>query len=259
MDAPPPQFANYPRPSGPGGPGYPSPFWRPPGVYIEVISDAWRLVTQDLAIWICTSLVLFVLQLILNFGTNLAVYGSITMVARSPVFNWGSYWTALGLQLTGGMLLAVIQPGMMLMAVRKARGEQIQIGDMFAGYRRFFPVLGTLFLQGLAIVIGFVFCIVPGIFLAGAFALAPLIALDQGVDPIEAMTRSYKTVGSDAWLMFCVLLLAGLIAAVGVCACGIGYLITLPMYIASVGLSYHYLFPPAAPTGPGYGYTPDVG
>jgi uncharacterized membrane protein len=222
-------------------------------VYIDAIGDAWRMVTQDLATWICAGLVLFALTSGVSMVISFVVQGSIIMSGSRGGPDLGLSILSSVLQVVIGIAFWPLQVGISAMAVKVARGQAVQVGDVFGAYRRFWPVVGTMFLSMVASGIGLCLCIVPGIFLFGALSMAPLIAFDQEVDPIEALTRSYRTLGRDAWMMFLVMFVAGLLNIAGILVCCVGVLVTMPMYMATVGLSYHYLFPPAG-TQPGTDY-----
>jgi uncharacterized membrane protein len=85
------------------------------------------------------------------------------------------------------------------------------------------------------------------------FAL-PLVA-DKRMDGIEAMKLSVETL-KDEWLMAAVFsLVLGLIATVGLLACGVGILVAGPVILLAEALLYRAYFPeaaaaPAAPPAP---------
>jgi len=121
--------------------------------------------------------------------------------------------------------------------------ETIAIGDMFSGFRRMGSLmLGTL-ISTLAVDIGFALLIVPGIFLMGALVFVPLLILDQGMSPIDEVTRSVDTLKPHAWAMFGLVFVASLLAGLGACLCGVGVLFTAPIYLVTIGISYNNFFP----------------
>jgi hypothetical protein len=258
MDTPPPpqppQFSNYPR-------GYPGmspmgPFQKPPGVYFEAIGEAWKLVQQEMGTWVLASLIYLSAIIALQIVVRLVMFsGQLIPTNLDHIDLTGLIFGSL-LSIMGSMVNVVLMTGMMRMGARQGQGLPISIGDVFGGFRRFGTVLATCFLAGLAYLIGFVLCIVPGIYMMGALVLAPIVAADQDVDAIEAITLTYRTVGSDAWLMFVLLFVAGIIQSLGVCLCGIGLLFTMPIYMITIGLHYNYYFPPQSQSPNPYVYSP---
>lgn len=70
-------------------------------------------------------------------------------------------------------------------------GGEVSVRDGFShAWRRFFPLLGAMFLWGLIVGVGLILCILPGVFLALIlFAFAPAVVL-EGRGPVEALGRS---------------------------------------------------------------------
>ena len=62
---------------------------------------------------------------------------------------------------------AYILGGIVQFALRVARGDRPDFGVVFSGGRFFVPLLGATLLYSLGVALGFAFCIVPGLFLAG--------------------------------------------------------------------------------------------
>ena len=66
-----------------------------------------------------------------------------------------------------------------------------EIGDLFFGYRRFWHVLGTMLLTMLAIIGGMILFVVPGIILAFAYAIVPLVLRDNPeLSAVEVLQKS---------------------------------------------------------------------
>jgi hypothetical protein len=107
-------------------------------------------------------------------------------------------------------------------------GRQIGVAEALAMIR---PVLGRLLLQGilggLGLAVGFVLCIIPGLWLFGIWGVAtPVLALERtGVG--GSFGRSRKLVQGMFWRVFGIRLLA--FFAAGVCS----YLLSLPFNITS--------------------------
>ena len=258
MDNPPPQFSQYPRPGFPGG-GYPTPYWRPPGVYFEAIGDAWKLVSEDLGIWVGSAALVLGLIVLQTVISQLIMNGG-TLLPRPRAFDWSAFATSEAVALTFAVFTNILQAGMMWMAVKKARGGELTFSDAFAGFRRFGTVLGSGILVGLLYIVGALCCLVPAFYILGALCLTPVVAIDQPVDSLEVIRRCYAAMKSNAWMMFLLVFVAGIVASLGFCACGVGALFSMPLYCATIGLHYFYNFPPVDPNA-GFGYiprTPDI-
>jgi uncharacterized membrane protein len=86
------------------------------------------------------------------------------------------------------------------------------------------------------------FFILPGIYLAVAYIFAvPLIA-DKKLEFWTAMELSRKVVTTHWFPALGLIIVAGIIAALGVLAIGIGLIVTAPIAGASLAVAYEDLF-----------------
>lgn len=102
------------------------------------------------------------------------------------------------------------------------------------GFLRF---AGASLVAGLAIVVGFILLIVPGIILSILFMFVGYLVIDRGLGPIEALKESARmTKGHRMELFLFGLALIG-INLVGVLALIVGLLVTIPVsFLATVHL-----------------------
>ena len=83
----------------------------------------------------------------------------------------------------------------------------------FAG-RKFHSILWIVVLGGILTVIGFVFCLLPGIYLSVAFAVALPVLMSEGQRGRKALGRSRSLVRGRWWKTALTLLVAGVLASV---------------------------------------------
>jgi hypothetical protein len=109
----------------------------------------------------------------------------------------------------------VIATGSITYIVSEAyQGRSADLGDgMRRALARGLPVTGTVVLSLLAIGVGLVLCIVPGVILGMMFFAAVPVVVLEGRGPIEAMQRSSDLSKGALGQIFVVLLVAGLISA----------------------------------------------
>ena len=175
-------------------------------------------------------------------------------------------------QLVSIFFTGPLMGGYLWFLLRLARGEQATVGDAFVGFSQHFGglVMASI-VQGL---ISFV-CMLPfaalGIFgarssggggaqpnfplLAGAgllgligvvalvyltnlWAHSLLLIVDKGYKFWPAMELSRKVVRKRWWMTFLFMLVAGLLGGIGAIACGVGLLVTVPLYFAMRALLY---------------------
>jgi len=141
------------------------------------------------------------------------------------------------------------------MAIRQINGERISIDDFFRIGDVAAPLLGMSALLATAVMIGAYMCYIPGFILSGLFMFAPALVVDRKLKAVDALTTSFNMLKSN-WLMatlfyFVISLLSGL----GVLACCVGVLVTVPLMYLSVAVGYQsFLYGQQTP-----GYAPDYG
>ena len=119
--------------------------------------------------------------------------------------------------LAGLLLGGVFAGGLYLYYLRRLRGETVEVGDAFAGFTlAFVPLMLAGLVSSLLTGLGFLLLILPGIYLAVAWAFTYLLIIDQKLEFWTAMEVSRRVITAQWWRMFGLMILAGIIAALGV-------------------------------------------
>ena len=117
------------------------------------------------------------------------------------------------------------------------------VGDGFSGFTVAFL---HLFLAGLVssllISLGFLVCIIPGIYLVVAWAFALPLVADKQLDFWPAMELSRRVVTLHWWELFALLLVNFLLMTAGFFACIVGSFITFPIAVGAVVYAYEDIF-----------------
>ena len=119
----------------------------------------------------------------------------------------------------GGVLSLVLnvisQAAVLFGAFQQMRGRPFEIGESLQkGFGRFLPVLGTAICVGIAVGVGFVLLIVPGIILSIMLYVAIPVCVVEAAGPFAAMSRSSELTKGSRWKIFGIALLAGLIVII---------------------------------------------
>jgi uncharacterized membrane protein len=129
--------------------------------------------------------------------------------------------------------------GIAKFGLKVAKGEPYAFGDVFAGGGIFLSVLVAQFITSIAVGLGLVLLIVPGVILGIGFSMAlPLIA-DRNLGPIDAIGESWKLTEGNRVNIFIFALIAIGLSIAGVCACGLGIFLVWPLL--TVAWFYAYL------------------
>jgi uncharacterized membrane protein len=97
--------------------------------------------------------------------------------------------------------------------------------------------------SGLAL-IGFAVGIVAMIYVAVSWVFAYLLVIDQGLGPWTAMEVSRRVVSKQWFRVFFVMLLAGILAMLGLIGLFIGIVFTLPIMFGAIVCAYESLCRP---------------
>ncbi len=107
----------------------------------------------------------------------------------------------------------------------------------------YLKVVGCQFIYGLAVYVGLVFLIAPGIFFAVRWVFAPIYLIDHPEAGIgEALRASWDKTADHFWPLLGLGIVTGLIAGAGLLVCCVGYFFTMTiLYVAQV-ITYRLLW-----------------
>jgi hypothetical protein len=144
-----------------------------------------------------------------------------------------------------GPVYTVFIAGLFKYYLKLIRGESAGIADAFSGFGRSTGQLILLSLvMNLLTLIGYVFCLIPGIYLAVAWFFSIPLVIDRQMGFWEAMELSRKMVNRHWFLVFAFLLVYGLLSMAGIIACCVGIFVTLSIGIAALMYAYETIFSP---------------
>lgn len=223
---------------------------RPPLAVFNCLDRAFSLWRSNFFPLVGATLLIVVLQMVLNM---IPILGTIAGVLLNGVFYGGLYYFYLG----------------------KMRGERREFSDLFAGFSRAFAplMLGTVLINFLLLLVALVFfrplisffiaTVKSGVpqsaqlpelgglhllgmfagflvitYLSTAWAFTFALIVDKRMGAWAAMEASRRIVTKQWFRVFCVALLSGLLALLGIIGLFIGLLFTLPLAFA--GLLYAY-------------------
>lgn len=138
-------------------------------------------------------------------------------------------------------LQLLISIGIVKIVLAYVSGQEGRISDLFSGGRhivRFF--FGSL-LYGLAVVVGLLLLVVPGIVLAVRLQFYQYLIVDKNMGPLEALRTSWDMTDGSFWGLVLLWLTALGINFLGVLALGIGLLLSMPTTVLAGGWVYRRL------------------
>jgi len=110
-----------------------------------------------------------------------------------------------------------------------ARKQDAQIVQIFDGIKRFWTCLGANLLMVVFILLWMLLLIIPGIIAALAYSMTPyIIAENESIGPLEAITKSKEMMQGNKWKFFCLSLRFWGWSLLCILTLGIGFLWLMP-------------------------------
>jgi len=149
--------------------------------------------------------------------------------------------------LIGIVVSGPLAGGLWLYFLKKIRGETADVGTAFSGFTvAFVPLfLGSL-VTFLFVLAGLVCLLLPGIYLAVAWAFTLMLIADRGLEFWPAMALSRQVISKHWWKFLWFFIVLGLIELAGLLACLIGLFVAAPIAMAALAYAYEDIFGPAA-------------
>ena len=181
-----------------------------------LVQKSWQIVQQNAVVLIGGIVIVAIIQALLS-----------SISAKLGLYNTGSL-------IVGGPLYL----GYCGMALRAARGQSLDITQIFEGFQRFLPSFVANLIISIFIAIGAVLCVIPGLFVAMIYCLTYFYMYDKKSDFWPSMESSRQTIMNalGAWLIVYLVFIALIIA--GAMLCGVGLIVTGPIATVMLALAY---------------------
>lgn len=219
----------------------------------EILAEAWRMtdgsklvvVGSLFLIWIFGAIIqnIVAIPLTILFGIFAATFKNILATPGSAIFVTAGFMLA-------GMLIGFISifaqvplwVGLEMIGVRRSVDLPVSFRYIFNYFKYFFKLALTWLLMCILIVLGFIFFIVPGIYLSVATFLALQLVADRKFGPWQAVKTSIQAITHKWFHVFLLLLAIFGIMAISMIPLGIGLIWTWPLFIISKGILYRNIF-----------------
>ena len=154
------------------------------------------------------------------------------------------------LNLAGILITGPVMAGTYYAFLRMARGEQVSFGMMFEGFQVFVKAFGVFWLMAIAILVGLVLLIVPGVILALGLIPVMFLVLDENLGVVDTLKRAWAmTDGHKGSLFLLILALIGL-NILGLLALVIGVIVTATLSLHIIAAAYDELSGKSAAAAP---------
>lgn len=128
--------------------------------------------------------------------------------------------------------------GLITITLKLAKAEPCQFSDYFSKIHLFPSYLWALILFYLAVFVGLILLIVPGVIVALMFCLWPYFILDKQFPGVDSLKASKSAVYGSKWDLFLLWVATFLINLLGLLCLGVGLLITMPVTMLAWAFVY---------------------
>ena len=139
----------------------------------------------------------------------------------------------------GILVQGPVQFGMAFAFLKAARGDKLEIIDMFEAFKNYWNAVLASLLVFIIIIVGLVLLIVPGIIFACKLAFTPYLVVDRKMAVMEALEESWRMTGGHAWKVFLIGLLAIPICIAGLLCFIVGIIISIMWVSLAFASLYH--------------------
>jgi len=229
---PPPGYTQYPR-------------YIAPQVRFDVISEAFTLFSQKPGVWVLASLPVAVVTILYYIASFALAFAQPT----DPDQLFATTGIQLALAFGYGFVFYFAIGGLMRIAIMQIRGLPFEAKDAFQFGKYILPILLASIGMGLLTMLGFMFCCVPGLIVAGMFMITYPFIVDQGLGGATAMQRSWETLRPHLWQATGVNFVLMLIVSAA-SSLFIGVILALPIWALGMALVYRdvVILPSQAPS-----------
>ncbi len=90
-------------------------------------------------------------------------------------------------------------PGWITVATKAASGQSVRVGEVLCSLDLILKMSGLMILAVMAVSIGCIFLVLPGVYLAVKLQLSPYFLVDMELGPIESMRCSWRATEGVFW------------------------------------------------------------
>lgn len=123
-----------------------------------------------------------------------------------------------------------------------ADSKEVNVYDLFNRLDLFFKYFAALICYQVAVLLGLICFIIPGIICMIRFGLFGFFIVDKGAGPIEALKMSWETIRGCSWRFFLFQMVNVLLNVLGILCLVVGVLFSIPTTVLASVLIYRTLF-----------------
>jgi uncharacterized membrane protein len=146
------------------------------------------------------------------------------------------------IQLAAALIIYPMSAGILMMGIHQVADKPVAIGMLFGYFDQTLRLLLLYLVMMIMVAIGFVLLILPGVYLAVAYAMALPLLIEKNMGVWQALETSRKALGKRWFTVFAIFILLGLLFVAGAITLGIGLIWVVPLSVTVMGTMYKTIF-----------------
>jgi len=209
-------------------------------INFNVIQEAFDMMKTRWQPFVLATLLAYVVFFIGYFVVAIVLGG--VMAAVGNMFGDAAALASIPLMFVMGFVIAALGAGvfggLVKMAFKAWRGEEVSAGDVTSGFQQFGPLAVGVIIVYLATFIGYILCILPGLLIAGLSMFTIPLIVDKKMAPMDAFKTSIEMLKPQMWMALGFAIVLSIVAQIGGIACGVGALFTIPLALCAMVRQY---------------------
>lgn len=225
---------------------YPNP--RPREIDFGVIAESYKIIMANLWPFVAGSLMLGVIYGMFEAGMFFAIFALLgapptdqTDTAALMNYAMREYAIIIPSSLIYTALIAPVCLSFTHMGLKCIRGQKAEVGDLAFGFSRWGQAFVLVIGHQIASMLGVIACFVGSYWVGGRLMLGLAAQADKGGSPMDNFRESWDLTGPHMWMAMLFWFVIALVAGMGVLACCVGILVTVPMLFVCTALIYRDL------------------
>ncbi len=192
----------------------------------DIFSRTWTIFSDQWAMCLLVLFLVFLFNLVvgnaLSYGGWFLGLAAGDAVMAEVLFSLGT--------VAGWLLNIWIGIGQAMIFLSIARGDRVELGQLFAGGRYFLRIIGASMIAGFALMLGLLLLIVPGIFLFLVFWPFYWLIVDRDAGVFDSFRLAQEISKGNKATVFVLAFVAIALTILSALPCGLGLLFTIPFF-----------------------------
>jgi hypothetical protein len=206
----------------------------------EIIAEGWEKTGGAKG----TILLAFLIYIVIS-STVSVIQGMIfpepALLFQQGRFGVGFFWLAVTIFISIPLTYPIMA-GITLLGIRRSVDAPIEVGSVFQAYAKTIPLTLVTVVSMLLSLLGYVFFIIPGIYLSVAYMMSFALMIDRDMGFWEALETSRKAITKHWFKIFFLYLVMGILFLIACLPLLIGLIWMLPLFTIVHGILYKRMF-----------------